>query len=63
MHFGAVVYAQQTQATDSLESTSEIKVLEEVIVTDSRVPLKRSQSGKPVIKRLRCSNRLPGQPS
>ncbi|MDA0792246.1 MAG: TonB-dependent receptor [Bacteroidetes bacterium] len=50
MHFGAVVYAQQTQATDSLESTSEIKVLEEVIVTDSRVPLKRSQSGKPVIK-------------
>lgn len=50
MHYGAFLYAQQTQAIDSLDSTLEIKKLDEVVVTDSRVPLKRSQSGKPVIK-------------
>ena len=42
------LYGQQNSPLDSL-STS-LKQLEEVVVSDSRFPLKRSQSGKPVIK-------------
>ena len=42
------LYGQQNRPLDSL-STS-LKQLEEVVVSDSRFPLKRSQSGKPVIK-------------
>ena len=45
--FGLGLYAQE-QDKDSL--TVNTTVLEEVVISDSRFPLKRSQSGKPIIK-------------
>ena len=43
-----LVHAQQKKSLDSLSPP--VKQLEEVVVSDSRFPLKRSQSGKPIIK-------------
>ena len=43
-----LVHAQQKKSLDSL--SPQVKQLEEVVVSDSRFPLKRSQSGKPIIK-------------
>ncbi|MDG1911666.1 MAG: TonB-dependent receptor [Flavobacteriaceae bacterium] len=42
------VLAQQNKSLDSL--VAPVKQLEEVVVSDSRFPFKRSQSGKPIIK-------------
>lgn len=42
------LYGQQNKSLDSL--ITPIKKLEEVVVSDSRFPLKRSESGKPIIK-------------
>lgn len=44
------LFAQQQRIVDSLDREVAIKQLEEVVVTDARIPLKRSQSGKPLIK-------------
>lgn len=43
---GIALSAQQIQDTISVQPTA----LEEVVLTDSRFPLKRSQSGKPIVK-------------
>ena len=40
--------AQQQKDSDSLKTKT--TALEEVVISDSRFPLKRSQSGKPIIK-------------
>src|SRR6056300_881790 len=46
-----LLYAQQnSSAQDSLQGTIITKQLDEVVVIDSRFPVKSSQSGKPVIK-------------
>lgn len=44
------VFGQQLTLQDSLQLSGETNALEEVVLIDSRFPLKRSQSGKPVIK-------------
>lgn len=48
--FTFALYAQQNRIQDSIQGTIDTKKLDEVVVIDSRFPLKRSQSGKPVIK-------------
>ena len=46
-----LLFAQQvSRVQDSLQSSIDTTQLEEVVVIDSRFPVKRSQSGKPVIK-------------
>ena len=42
--------AQQSQTKDSLDLDQKINYLDEVVLLDARVPLKRAQSGKPVLR-------------
>ena len=42
--------AQQKKTKDSLDLDQKINYLDEVVLLDSRIPLKRSQSGKPVLR-------------
>ena len=44
------VTAQQDQIKDSLDLDQEINYLEEVVLLDTRIPLKRSESGKPILR-------------
>ena len=42
--------AQQTETKDSLDLDQKINYLDEVVLLDARIPLKRSQSGKPILR-------------
>ena len=42
--------AQQSQTKDSLDLDQKINYLDEVVLLDASVPLKRAQSGKPVLR-------------
>ena len=42
--------AQKSQTKDSLDLDQKINYLDEVVLLDARVPLKRAQSGKPVLR-------------
>ena len=42
--------AQQTKTKDSLDLDQKINYLDEVVLLDARIPLKRSQSGKSVLR-------------
>ncbi|MEL0300997.1 MAG: TonB-dependent receptor plug domain-containing protein, partial [Flavobacteriaceae bacterium] len=42
--------AQQGKTKDSLDLDQKINYLDEVVLLDARIPLKRSQSGKPVLR-------------
>ena len=42
--------AQQGKTKDSLDLDQKINYLDEVVLLDTRIPLKRSQSGKPVLR-------------
>ncbi len=44
------IFGQHNRVVDSLSQNTPAKKLEEVVVSDSRFPFKRSQSGKPIIK-------------
>ena len=44
------VTAQQDQIKDSLDLDQGINYLEEVVLLDTRIPLKRSESGKPILR-------------
>ena len=44
------VIAQQDQIKDSLDLDQGINYLDEVVLLDTRIPLKRSASGKPVLR-------------
>ena len=44
----AVIQAQETESTDSLATKT--NYLDEIVLSDTRLPIKRSQSGKTVIR-------------
>lgn len=47
--FSSLIFAQKNEAVDSLKTTS-TNYLDEVVLSDTRLPIKRAQSGREVIK-------------
>ena len=48
--FSGTALAQQDQIKDSLDLDKKINYLDEVVLLDARIPLKRAQSGKPILR-------------
>ena len=48
--FSGTALAQQDQIKDSLDLDKKINYLNEVVLLDARIPLKRAQSGKPILR-------------
>lgn len=49
MLFSSLIFAQKNEVVDSLKTTS-TNYLDEVVLSDARLPIKRAQSGREVIK-------------
>lgn len=48
LSFSSIIFAQKNSETDSINVST--NYLEEIVLSDTRIPIKRSQSGKTIIK-------------